>query len=416
MRTDSVTLSDYAMEMCEKIIVQTYGHEYHSRTVYETDIAAAQEGHEAIRPCDLTVKLNPDSGDLFKLYDLIWKRTVASQMSKSTIETVQITILPKLFGTLEPYGMIGSKSRYNFKGYTIVWNDEELTDVVIDISINSDVEFISMCVSENIKSPPARYTESQLVKAVTKVGIGRPGTTASFISKIQDRNYVKIEDIEGMPKTLIKFSMKKEICVEKFTVNVGSEKKRMVPTKIGIMVNDFLEKQFPMFMDIKFTAKLEDHLTNICLGKEDWKKVLHNFYDILKPQVDFVLNKFDVQPFKKLDTEIIGTFNTEEIYYIKTKGGYVIKTKVDDKDIWVNVKEKPLLEDARKLISEKLKKPVSTIVKTFGKTFTIRKSIKGVFLQVVHGKKVNFIPIRHIDPTVITKSQCEQLSKTFLKR
>ena len=433
MRTDSVTLSDDALSMCEKYIIHTYGEEYYTKTEYETNIASAQEGHEAIRPCDINVKLTSSTSnfnnDMYKLYDLIWKRTIASQMSKSIIETMQITLLPTLFGSLEPYGMIGSKSRYIFKGYTIVWTDldlglenenVEMENEENNININSDVQFVSMTVSENIKSPPSRYTESQLVKAVTKAGIGRPGTTASFISKIQERNYVKIQDIEGVPKTLLKFSssninIKKGIIVEKFTMNVGCEKKRMVPTKIGITVNDFLEEHFPLFMDITFTAKLEEYLSNICIGKEDWKKVLHNFYEILKPQIEIVLNKFNIRPRKNPSNEIIGMFNKEEIVYIQTRHGYAIKTIVSNKDIWVNVSEKPDEETARKLISDKINKPISTIIKTFGKTFAIRKSIKGVFLQVTKGKKVKFLPIKHINPDIITKQQCEQLAKTFLK-
>lgn len=416
MRTDATTLSEDALEMCKNTILNNYGDDYYCKRQYETNVESAQEAHEAIRPCDFSVE--PEQGtDMYKLYSLIWNRTLASQMSNAIIETMKITLKPTKPD--EPFGMVGNKSRYVFLGYTTVYKDED--EIVDDnnfiIDKHSNVSFVSMTVTECVKSPISRFTESQLVKAVTKVGIGRPGTTASFIDKILDKGYVRNENITGITKQLIKFSSNADFSMKitEFETKVGEEKNRMVPTKLGYLVNNFLEEHFPQIMDLTFTAKLEKQLTNICLGKENWKNVLTEFYDVLKPQMDLVQKQYNIQPFKKQEDEIIGKYNTENIYYIKIKSRYVIKTMVNNVAIWVNVKVKPTESEAKKLISNKVNAPPTTLIKSFGKKFLVKQSERGAFLQVQKGKKVKFIPLKSIDPHKITKEQCENMAKNFLK-
>jgi DNA topoisomerase-1 len=362
---------------------------------------------------------------------MIWKRTVASQMSKATVESCQIQFIPYSMGSERSFRMIGNKSGYIFKGYMAIYtkedldNSEEVHDIIDDVLlkdedfINSTIVMNKMTMKEHTKSPPSRYTESQLVKTVTQIGIGRPGTTAGFISKIQDKDYVRMENTDGTPVQIIKISYdnSRDIQIESIseTLNVGSENKRLVPTPLGILVNDFLEENFPMMMNLKFTANLENQLTEIVNNKLDWMQVLYKFWELLKPQIDKVMDKYEISSKTFENNTIICQYKGNDVEYVKIKAGTFILVAIDGKKLWIKAITKPKEKEAIKMIEDKLNRPIARVIKTFGKDYIVKESESGKFLQAIKGKKVKFLQLKDIDINSLTKEECDRLTSKLFK-
>lgn len=297
MRTDSVNLSQEAINGAKAQILTEYGEEYSKPRNYTTKSSSAQEAHEAIRPTDFSVKSVGDA-QLNKLYQLIYKRSLASQMSNAKIEKTVIEIgnksLPHHF---EAQGEVIIFEGF-LKAYGILKADEDEEEnnekLLPKVSAGEKLDYIIIDAVEKFSRPSARYTEAGLVKKLEELGIGRPSTYAPTIQTIQNREYVDKREIlpqerEIMKMTLSKDALKKEILTEKF----GGDKNKFVPTDIGEVVNDFLTQNFAEILDYGFTAKVEEDFDHIANGDERWKEVLQSFYQDFHPRIEDVEENAD---------------------------------------------------------------------------------------------------------------------------
>ena len=292
MRTDSVNLSQEAINAAKSQILKEFGEEYSQPRNYVTKSASAQEAHEAIRPTDFGVKSIGDA-QLNKLYQLIYKRTLASQMTNAKLEKTIIEIgnseLPQHF---EAQGEVIVFDGF-LRAYGIYKNeDEEQEDgdkILPKVNVGEALAYKKITAVEKFSRPVSRFTEAGLVKKLEELGIGRPSTYAPTIQTIQNREYVDKREIEPKEReivklTLTKTGLKKEILTEKY----GGDKNKFVPTDIGIVVNDFLTTNFNEILDYGFTAKVEEDFDEIARGEEKWKDVLKNFYSSFHPKIEDV--------------------------------------------------------------------------------------------------------------------------------
>jgi len=283
MRTDSVNLSDFALDSIANQIRNTYGSEYFQKRKFINKNETAQEAHEAIRPTDVFAKTISGDKNLIKLYDLIWKRTVASQMSDAEIEktTININIDNSEFifvATGEFIKFDGFLKLY-FEGKDDENEETEDTDILPKVNKNERLEYSKIIAKEIFKNPPPRYTEASLVKNLEELGIGRPSTYAPTISTIIERGYVLKEDRDGKErKVKLILLNNNNVEIQEKIETYGSEKSKLFPTNIGIVVNDFLVKNFSEIVDYNFTAKIEEEFDEIATGKKVWNNVIENFY------------------------------------------------------------------------------------------------------------------------------------------
>ena len=292
MRTDSVNLSQEAINAAKSQILKEFGEEYSQPRNYVTKSASAQEAHEAIRPTDFGVKSIGDA-QLNKLYQLIYKRTLASQMTNAKLEKTIIEIgNPELPQHFEAQGEVIVFDGF-LRAYGIYKNeDEEQEDgdkILPKVNVGEALAYKKITAVEKFSRPVSRFTEAGLVKKLEELGIGRPSTYAPTIQTIQNREYVDKREIEPKEReivklTLTKTGLKKEILAEKF----GGDKNKFVPTDIGIVVNDFLTTNFNEILDYGFTAKVEQDFDEIAKGEEKWKDVLKNFYSSFHPKIEDV--------------------------------------------------------------------------------------------------------------------------------
>lgn len=292
MRTDSVNLSQEAINAAKSQILKEFGEEYSQPRNYVTKSASAQEAHEAIRPTDFGVK-SIDDVQLNKLYQLIYKRTLASQITNAKLEKTIIEIgNPELPQHFEAQGEVIVFDGF-LRAYGIYKNeDEEQEDgdkILPKVNVGEALAYKKITAVEKFSRPVSRFTEAGLVKKLEELGIGRPSTYAPTIQTIQNREYVDKREIEPKEReivklTLTKTGLKKEILTEKF----GGDKNKFVPTDIGIVVNDFLTTNFNEILDYGFTAKVEQDFDEIAKGEEKWKDVLKNFYSSFHPKIEDV--------------------------------------------------------------------------------------------------------------------------------
>jgi DNA topoisomerase I len=282
MRTDSVNLSGFALNACKNEIHRLFGESYAKKRQFTTKAAGAQEAHEAIRPTYMTNRsIESDDPNEHRLYELIWKRTIASQMSEAQLEKTVVTI-----------GNNKNDLHFNATGEVIVFDgflkvylegsDEEEEDensLLPPVSEGQTLSPKEILATERFSAPPARFTEASLVKKLEQLGIGRPSTYAPTISTIIKRQYVVKENREGRERNyqVLKLASGK-IKEEKKTEITGTEKAKLFPTDMGLVVTDFLLANFPAIMDYNFTAKVEEEFDVIAQGKLDWTRMLKDFY------------------------------------------------------------------------------------------------------------------------------------------
>ena len=297
MRTDSVSLSQEAINGAKAQILSEYGEEYSQPRNYTTKSTSAQEAHEAIRPTDFSVKSVGDA-QLNRLYQLIYKRTLASQMANAKIEKTVIEIgSPKLPQHFEAQGEVIVFDGF-LKAYGITKTDEDEEEnnekILPKVSVGEALSYKKIEATEKFTKPAARYTEAGLVKKLEELGIGRPSTYAPTIQTIQNRAYVDKREIEPQEREIMKMSLtksglKKEVLTEKF----GGDKNKFVPTDIGEVVNDFLTQNFAEILDYGFTAKVEQDFDDIANGSEKWKEILQGFYSDFHPRIEDVEENAD---------------------------------------------------------------------------------------------------------------------------
>jgi len=288
MRTDSVNLSQEAMAAAEAEIIHSYGKEFSRPRNYNTKSKGAQEAHEAIRPTDMTRHTVNIDRDQARLYDLIWKRTLASQMSDAQLERTNVKIEANNHKEI----FTASGEVLMFEGFLKVYleghddEDVEQEGMLPALRVNERLVNNYINATERFSRPPARYTEAALVKKLEELGIGRPSTYAPTISTIINRNYVEKGNFEGQQRKYSQLTLKGgKIAGQELSENVGSDKGKLVPTDIGTIVNDFLVNHFDTILDYNFTAKVEQDFDEIASGNEDWTKMMGNFYDHFHPKV-----------------------------------------------------------------------------------------------------------------------------------
>ena len=401
MRTDCPTLSEEAHKDIYKHIADNFGADYYQYKQYTSKTKNAQEAHEAIRPTKIYITdVNEFDDNTRKLYDLIWKKTVSSQMSKAIFDLKNIYIRD----TNKEYFMLGSIKKLVFEGYLKVYNDNDEEDLNFDIDINT-LELNSLRIKQIIKEPPARYNEASLVKKLEELGVGRPSTYASIISKIQDHKYVKLDNTKGLEKEMkeIIYDNKTNKIKEKVNkIHFGKENRKFVPTELGTKITIFLNKQFPQIMDYNFTSKLEDDLDLISDGKKDYYTVLQEFYNILMNQIKLYSDTHNININTNNNASIGLHTDGSPIVFLSTKYGPAIKFVKNNKDVFISVSDKPTLNEAIKLIDNYQ----SNVIKKIDK-YEIRTGKYGPY--ILYNKK--FYSIKDKEPNDITKEDCDKIVK-----
>ncbi len=294
MRTDSLNLSSLALGAIASEITEKLGKRYLKTRQYHTHSKGAQEAHEAIRPTDISSSSISASIQEQRLYNLIWKRTIASQMADAEIEKTTVEIQPSTRD--EHFTATGEV--INFDGFLKVYiegNDDDAdeadSDLLPAMSEGDTLDASSVTATERFTQQPPRYTEASLVKKMEELGIGRPSTYAPTISTIQARDYVEKGEKEGTERKYNVITLDGGKITDKIKKEVvGSEKGKLIPTDIGVVVNDFLTRYFPSILDYDFTARMEEKFDDIAEGHLAWNKEIAMFYELFHPDVDSALN------------------------------------------------------------------------------------------------------------------------------
>ncbi|MGE4287670.1 MAG: type I DNA topoisomerase [Salinivirgaceae bacterium] len=319
MRTDSVNLSDAAVGAAASEIKTQFGEKYLQIRKYKTKSKGAQEAHEAIRPTYINKDTVSGNANEKKLYELIWKRTIASQMSDAELEKTTINIDVEN----SKHRFVAQGEMIKFDGFLKVYlestddEDEENGKVLLPaIKAGQNLVSSEITATERFSQHPPRYTEASLVRKLEELGIGRPSTYAPTISTIQNRGYVIKEDRPGKERSFILIKLKSgKITTTNKTETFGSEKSKMFPTDIGMVVNDYLLEQFPSIMDYNFTADVEKKFDDIAEGEIEWQKMIGSFYHPFHERIEGAL-------------EIVGRKSGERILGDDPKTGKPVLVKI----------------------------------------------------------------------------------------
>ncbi len=283
MRTDSVNLASVAIDGAKKYIGQNWGDKYVQVRQYKTKSRGAQEAHEAIRPTHIgTLSAGADSAQK-KLYELIWRRTLASQMAPAKIEKTEVEI--DISGRSEKFMATGEI--LEFDGFLKVYGGGKDDRILPDLTQGQELKLKTASALQNFSRPKSRYSEASLVKKLEELGIGRPSTYAPTIGTIQDRGYIEKKDLEGESRQLKEYVLAAgKLSQQIQDVMVGADRAKLVPTELAEIVNDFLLKYFASIIDYDFTAKAEEEFDDIADGKIKWQEVLKQFYDKFHPLIE----------------------------------------------------------------------------------------------------------------------------------
>lgn len=329
MRTDSTNLSDEAIEKAKTQIENAYGDKYVKTRKYKTKSESAQEAHEAIRPTDFSAEKVDGDRNEQRLYDLIWKRSIASQMADAELERTIATI--GISTTNEE--LVATGEVIKFDGFLKVYlesnddEDEENKGMLPPLNIGQILDLAIMKATQRFSKPPARYTEASLVKKLEEMGIGRPSTYAPTISTIIKRNYVVKEDRPGKEREFKEFTLKENAISERTgKENYGTEKAKLFPTNVGMVVNDFLVDNFDAVIDYNFTANVEKSFDTIADGKAEWQNIISNFYKDFHSKIE-------------LASDVKSTAGTRELG-IDPKSGKKVSVKIGKFGPYVQIGEK----------------------------------------------------------------------------
>jgi DNA topoisomerase I len=451
MRTDSKALSDDAIQMISKEILEKYGEKYLNITKYDKKVKGSQEAHEAIRPSNFENKELPDMDtDENKLYKLIWNKTVASQMSPAKVDTLTITI--SISDREEVF--ISKAEKVNFDGFLIIFplnENQETMEILKKFKKGQKINYTEINATQKCTKPPHGYfTEASLIKKLEDNGVGRPSTYSSIISTIQDRNYVVKEDRKGEEVKMEIFSLKdSEICKDEKITIINKEKQKIFITDTGGIICNFLVKNFTELFDYNFTAKVEKNLDEIAEGKKVWYKVIKSVYDQFNPKIlelqdnnekdnykrdlgeniTVYIGKYGPVVCKKGDTNkysSLGNYKIETITLEEAKElfKYPLKMgKYENKEITLNNGKhgfylkwnqknyscndsKLNLEDCIEIIENK-SLPTNNVIKEINDEIVIKKGRYGPYIS--YQGKLNVSIPRNRTPKELTKEQCMDL-------
>ena len=353
MRTDSTLLSEDILDCIEKTVEEHYGPEYKNRKQYVKKSKNSQEAHEAIRPTDISLKkLDEHGGDFtidhFKVYNLIWRRTIASQMSSAKLENITLTIdIYEDDQKVKDYYFTSKNQKMLFDGFTVVYkpfeesnDDDDNTENSKNILVESIKEDTLMTINsvysieKYTKPSHLRFTEASLIKKLDELGIGRPSTYSSMVTTVQDRKFVELKDKEGENKSYCILKLKDETIEEsQDKIKINGEKNKLIPTNIGEIVNTFLCKNFENILNYNFTANLEKNLDLISTGQKDWVNVVRDVYKsfneiVIKLSSTTSLDKNNYRRMLGIDPDT----NFEVYTYIAKYGPVVqLKNTIDQK-------------------------------------------------------------------------------------
>ncbi|HET7320563.1 MAG TPA: type I DNA topoisomerase [Candidatus Saccharimonadales bacterium] len=283
MRTDSTTLSSQALGAAESYITTQFGKNYHKLRQFKTKNASAQEAHEAIRPTDFNKQEAGSDDQQRKLYNLIWRRALASQMAEAKIEKSEIAIAISNKKEL----FLAKGEVLQFDGFMKVYGGAKDDVILPAVKVGDVLTMQQMSALETFSRPPARYSEASLVRKLEELGIGRPSTYAPTISTIQTRGYVEKRDLEGQEREVTELLLQQsKVETRKSKVTYGADRAKLVPTPIAEVTTDFLVKHFPSIVDYDFTANVEADFDHVAEGKQSWQKMIAGFYKDFHPLVE----------------------------------------------------------------------------------------------------------------------------------
>jgi len=356
MRTDSVNLSQDAINGCKKYIIDKYGEEYSKPCNYSSS-GNAQEAHEAVRPTNLSlVELIKSDSEQTKLYNLIWRRTMASQMAyaKLNIQSINIDTLNSNKSILDNSIWVSTYQSIIFDGFLILYDnsddsEEEKDTGKIEIIVSDILDFHKIKISEEFTKLPLRFNEANLVKFLEKNNIGRPSTYATIINKIIERQYVEVKNIEGTKVSSSNIELDKKYKIKESIKEVvlGKENNKIVPTELGTIVTEFLQTNFTPIMQVDFTSEFETYLDKIAEGKAKWYNVLDMFYKMFNPIVEKLTVSISNDKLLGIDPS-----TGKELFTGSGKYGPYVKYFEEEKPKYVSIPDLNIdLEEAIKLVA-----------------------------------------------------------------
>ena len=413
MRTDSVNLSEYATASSKDAIIHMMGERYVHPRHFETKTKGAQEAHEAIRPTYMENQSIDGTAQEKKLYDLIWKRTIASQMADAELEKTTATISISKSG--EVFTAVGEVIKFDgvLRVYRESYDDESEQEdesrLLPPLKKGQKLEYGPIVATERFTQRPPRYTEASLVRKLEELGIGRPSTYAPTISTIQQREYVEKGNKDGEERTFNVLTLKdSQIKDEDHSEITGAEKSKLFPTDTGTVVNDFLTEYFPDILDYNFTASVEKEFDEIAEGEVQWTSIMKTFYDQFHPSVEKTLSiKTEHKVGERILGEEPGTGKTVSVK-IGRFGPVVQIGTVDDeeKPRFAQMKKGQSMETITLEEALELFKLPRTIGEYEGKTVSVGIGRFGPYIQ--HNKVYVSLP-KTLDPMKVTLEEAEQL-------
>lgn len=413
MRTDSSNLSGDAIKAMEEYIVSTFGAQYHQVRQYKSKASNAQEAHEAIRPTNMATQEAGADAQQSKLYNLIWRRALASQMSAAKLERTTMTIQPSNSEQLlEAKGEI-----VVFDGFIKVYGRSGEDKLLPPLTQGDTLSLEKAIATEQLSRGPARYTEASLVKKLEEMGIGRPSTYASTIATIQSRGYVERGDVEGVPRDTAIYTLKDGLVSNTMTtIEYGKDSNKLVPTDTGLVVTDFLTKHFSQVMEYDFTKQIESELDEIAEGKKERVQVLKHFYD---PFHSLVEKTADISRAEATQARLVGNDpkTSKPIYARFGRYGAMLQ-KGDTGDDDQKPQFAPMPTGAKiETVTLDQALEMFKLPRTVGQTDD-GKDIKaniGRFGPYIQVDKL-FVSIKPLDPHSITLEEARELYKEKLKK
>ncbi len=415
MRTDSMILSNFAIDSARDYIVRTMGHEYSRSRQYKTKQASAQEAHEAIRPTDFNRQSVSGDKQLNSLYKLIWQRTLSSQMTPAKFEQTEVDIAISKANSKDMF--VAKGEVLVFDGFIKVYGTSSQDSLLPSLKNNQNLNCLTLTANETLSRSPARYSEASLVRKLEELGIGRPSTYAPTISTIQSRGYIEKKDLTGTERQIKVIELEGNKIKERNEINVtGTDKNKLVPTPIAELTTDFLVEHFPRIVDYKFTAKVEEEFDDIAKGKEEWTNMLKGFYGYFHELVE---KSAEVSRKEVSKARLIGNDpkTKEPIYARLGRFGPVIQ-RGDGEDkakkpafaaLPANTTlDSVTLEQALLMLS--LPREVGKTKD--GKVMTANIGRFGPYIRV----EKSFISIKQFDPLTVTEEEANQKYEEYLSK
>lgn len=413
MRTDSTLLATLALSAAGDYITKSFGEQYHQRRQFKTKSASAQEAHEGIRPTDFTKQSAGEDTQQQKLYQLIWQRTVASQMTPAQTERTEVTI--GISTKSEKF--IAKGEVLKFDGFMKVYGGGKDDTLLPPVDKGDVLTLQSITASETFSRPPARFSEASLVRKLEELGIGRPSTYAPTISTIQTRGYIEKKDLEGTERTAQILELKSDAITEEARTEItGADRGKLVPTHIAEVTTDFLVKYFPSIVDYDFTARVEEDFDRVAAGQQAWNKMIAEFYKDFHPLVE---NSADVSRQEVSQARLIGADPKTKLPIFARFGRYgpmLQRGEVEDESKKPDFAPLPAGTTIDTVTLEQAL-PMFELPRTVGTTKKgeeIKANIGrfGPYIQI--GK--TFVSIKPLDPHTITEAEARTLYAEKLEK